>query len=65
MCPMWGRYKDRGLMNMIEETMLERKVKALTKIISDIEDIAFDWDGKESSYYGNKIMKAIHKDWNA
>ena len=35
----------------------------LREIISKIEDVAYDWDGRDSCHYGNKIMALIHSDW--
>lgn len=44
------------------ESVLENN-EHLVNIIKRVEELAFDWDGKESQYYGNKIMKAIHSNW--
>ena len=41
----------------------EDKIKQLKDIISEIEQVALLWDGRESHYYGNIIMKCIHPGW--
>jgi len=33
------------------------------EIILKIENRAYDWDGKESEYYGTAIMKVLHPLW--